>query len=88
MTSSLTAIERIARVLAGLQHSTNAEGEDASAALIVEDAWHDHVDDAIAILKTLREPDPVMSAAGDPDMWQAMVEAALDAEQRTFKTRL
>ena len=76
----LTAIERIARVLAGRAASANAEGHGTSAGTIVDESWHDHVDDALAILKTLREPDPVMAAAGDAAVWQAMVEAAIAAE--------
>ena len=76
----LTAIERIARVLAGRAASANAQGHDASAGATVDESWHDHVDDALAILKVLREPDPVMAAAGDAVVWQAMVEAAIAAE--------
>lgn len=84
MAANLTAIERIARVLAGIAASSNAEGHDASAGPMVDQSWHDHVSDAIAILKTLREPDPVMAAAGDAAIWQTMVEAAIAAEQRQF----
>jgi hypothetical protein len=29
----------------------------------------------------MREPDPVMAAAGDADMWERMVEAALNVER-------
>jgi hypothetical protein len=29
----------------------------------------------------MREPDPVMAAAGDADMWERMVEAALRVER-------
>lgn len=76
----LTAIERIARVLAGRAASVNAQGDDPSAGATVDESWHDHVDDALAILKTLREPDPVMAAAGDAAVWQKMVEAAIAAE--------
>lgn len=82
MSANLTAIERIARVLAGRAASVNAEGEEPSAGATVDNAWHDHVDDALAILKTLREPDPVMAAVGDASIWQTMVEAAINAEER------
>ena len=44
-------------------------------------AWHKHVDDALAILHTMREPDPVMAAAGDVEIWERMVEAALNVER-------
>lgn len=78
--SNTPAIERIARVLAGQRLSANAEGDDPSAGPEVDATWRRHVDDAVAVLKTLREPDPAMAAAGDPQIWHAMVEAALAAE--------
>ena len=43
--------------------------------------WHQHVDDALAILHTMREPDKVMAAAGDVGNWERMVEAALSVER-------
>ncbi len=79
--SHLTLVERIARVLAGRRASSNAEGDDSSAGPAVDETWHLHVDDAVAILRTLREPDPVMAAAGDAAVWERMVEAALDIER-------
>ena len=81
MSANLTAIERIARVLAGRAESVNAEGDDPSAGPSVDETWHAYVADALSILKTLREPDPVMAAAGNAQMWQAMVEAAIAAEE-------
>lgn len=71
------AIERIARVLAGRQLSANAEGADCSAAEAVDRSWPGFRDDAVAILKTLREPDAAMAQAGDADTWQRMIAAAL-----------
>ena len=71
------AIERIARVLAGRQLSANAEGADCSAAQAVDASWPSFCDDAVAILKTLREPDAAMARAGDAATWTRMVEAAL-----------
>jgi hypothetical protein len=79
--SNLTLVERIARVLAGRALSINAEGEDPSAGPNVDEEWQNYVDDALAILRTLREPDQVMAAAGDADMWDRMVEAALNVER-------
>jgi hypothetical protein len=79
--SNLTLVERIARVLAGRDHSINAEGDDPSAGPTVDETWHEHVDDALAILRTMREPDQVMAAAGDPEVWERMVEAALNVER-------
>ncbi len=79
--SNLTLVERMARVLAGRALSANAEGDDPSAGPNVDEEWHEYVEDALSILRTMREPDPVMAAAGDPDMWERMVEAALNVER-------
>jgi hypothetical protein len=70
-------VERIARVLAGQRLSANAEGNKAHAAADVDAAWRDHVDDAMAVLRTLREPDARMADAGDPAVWEKMILAAL-----------
>ena len=40
-------------------------------------AWREHVNQALAVLHTMREPDEDMAAAGDPDVWRNMVEAAI-----------
>jgi hypothetical protein len=79
--SNLTLVERIARVLAGRAESINAEGDDPSAGPSVDETWHEYTDDALAILRTMREPDQVMAAAGDPKVWERMVEAALNVER-------
>lgn len=73
-----TAAERIARVLAGQRLSINAGGDGASAGEAVDAAWRDHLADAVAVLKTLREPDGAMARAGDSRVWEAMILAALD----------
>lgn len=70
-------VERIARVLAGQRLSANAEGKQAHAAADVDAAWRDHVEDAVAVLRTLREPDARMAAAGDPAVWERMILAAM-----------
>lgn len=75
--SELSAVERIARVLAGRDWSSNAEGDHAHAAHEVMSHWFDYREDAIAILRTLREPDIVMADAGDAEIWRTMVEAAI-----------
>ena len=85
--SNLTLVERIARVLAGRALSSNAEGDDPSAGPSVDESWQDYVDDALSILRTLREPDPVMAAAGDPEIWDRMVEAALNVERAAGTTK-
>ena len=75
--SSTDIVERIARVIAGRVLSVNADGEDASAPAEVDASWRDYREDALSILRTLREPDPAMAAAGDVEIWQRMIEAAL-----------
>ena len=78
MTESQSSIvERIARVLAGQRLSSNAEGSNPSASEAVDAAWREHLDDAVAVLKTMREPDAAMTAAGDAAMWESMIRAAL-----------
>lgn len=81
MTAATTAVERIARVLAANALSANADGAEVSAGNAVSSAWQEHADQALGILKALREPDPVMAAAGDAQTWQTMVEAAIAAEE-------
>ena len=70
-------VERVARVLAGAAHSSNAEGSDPSAGEKVDKVWHEHVNQALAVLHTAREPDEAMAAAGDADVWRKMVETAI-----------
>ncbi|MBB4086460.1 hypothetical protein ACLN6N_12510 [Sphingomonas carotinifaciens] len=72
------AAERIARVLCGQRISINAGGETESASAMVDDHWRDHLPDALAVLRTLREPDQHMAAAGDPAIWEAMVLVAIE----------
>ena len=78
--STTPAVERIARVIAGRILSINAGGGDASVADQVDDVWRSHRGDAISILRTLREPDAAMAAAGDAETWERMVLAALEVE--------
>ena len=75
--SEKSAVERIARVLAGAALSSNAEGSDPSAGVKIDLAWREHVNQALAVLHTLREPDEDMAAAGDAEMWRRLVEAAI-----------
>src|ERR1044072_665784 len=82
--SNLSLVERIARILAGRAVSANAEGDETSAAELVDSAWRDHREDALSVIRTLREPDPAMAAAGDGARWERMIEAALaEAEAET-----
>ncbi len=71
------AVEQIARGAGGQRLSANADGDDAHAASAVDSRWHEFEDDAIAVLKTLREPDAEMERAGDIAVWQRMIAAAL-----------
>lgn len=76
--SATPLAERIARVLAGAAHSSNAEGSDPSASEKVDAAWPEHMNQALAVLHTMREPDEQMAAAGDGDTWRKMVETAIE----------
>jgi len=75
--SNMEVVERIARVIAGRIVSINADGDDSSAGGRVDAIWRDYRGDAVSILKTLREPDRAMAAAGDAAIWERMIEAAL-----------
>lgn len=76
--SETPAVERIARVLAAQRLSSNADGVEPSAAKTVDLEWKAHRDDALAILRTLREPDSRMAANGDEQVWSRMIEAAIE----------
>ena len=76
--SEQTLVERVARVLAAAAHSSNAEGSDPSAGPKIDQVWPEHVNQALAVLHTMREPDPAMVSAGDADTWTRMVEAAIE----------
>ncbi|MDQ3471638.1 MAG: hypothetical protein M3428_04575 [Pseudomonadota bacterium] len=70
-------VERVARVLAGAAHSSNAEGSDPSAGEKIDMVWREHVNQALAVLHTMREPDEEMAKAGDAQSWSKMVETAI-----------
>ena len=72
-------VERIARVLAGAAHSSNAEGSDPSAGDKIDLVWREHVNQALAVLHTMREPDEEMARAGDAETWARMVETAIES---------
>jgi hypothetical protein len=75
--SNCPLVERVARVLAGAELSANAEGSEAHAGREVDAHWRDHLNQAQAVLHTMREPDEAMAAAGDVETWRNMVEAAI-----------
>jgi len=74
-------VERIARVLAGAAHSSNAEGSDPSAADKIDRVWPEHTNQALAVLHAIREPDEAAAAAGDAGVWQRMVEASISSAE-------
>jgi hypothetical protein len=76
------AVERIARVLAGMAVSANGHGADPSAGEIVDATWHSFRTDAVAVLKTLREPDPVVAQAGEGETWTRMVDSLLKSNDQ------
>ncbi len=61
--SQTPALERIARVLAGERLSDNGEGSETSAGAHVDQVWSNYLNQAAAVLRTLREPDEEMAAA-------------------------
>jgi hypothetical protein len=73
-------VERVARVLAGHALSSNAEGDMDSAGRAVDELWPDYAAAALAILRTLREPSGRMIAAGNADVWDRMITAAIEDE--------
>ena len=92
-TATTSAVTRIARVIAAVPLSPNAEGPQGSDRAVsdaVDDAWNDEVDRAVAVLRTLREPTQAMveagrTAGGDPaEVWSAMVRAAIDEHESTI----
>lgn len=76
--SSTSAVERVARVLAGYRLSANADGTDPHASDAVDLEWPESIADALSVLRTLREPDADMAAAGDVEIWERMIAAAID----------
>ena len=74
-------VERVARVLAAAAHSSNADGSDPSAGEKVDLVWREHVNQALAVLHTMREPDASMAAVGDAETWSRMVEKAIEAAE-------
>jgi len=76
--STTPLAERIARVLAGAALSSNADGSEPSAGDKVDAAWPEHMNQALAVLHTMREPDERMAAAGDGETWRKMVEVAIE----------
>jgi hypothetical protein len=80
----MDVIERISRVLAGQYFSrastrlglTGAAGED-DASVLVDQNWVDFQEDAIAVLKTLRQPPPSLTNENDAALWGLVIQSAL-----------
>ena len=80
--SETPMVERVARVLAAYHLSVNARGGEPHAGLSVDIEWEDRIDEALAILRVMREPDRTMAQTGDADIWERMIAATLaEAEQ-------
>ena len=75
--SEFSALERVARVLAAQHLSLNAKGYEASAGDEVKAEWNLYLGQALAVLRTLREPDIVMADAGNVEVWRKLIEAAI-----------
>ena len=75
--ATTSLVERIARVIAGRVISANADGSESSAGGQVDEVWRFYRDDAVSILKTMREPDQAAASAGDVAIWERMIEAAI-----------
>lgn len=75
--ATTSLVERIARVIAGRMISSNADGDDPSAGDKVDEVWQFYREDAVSILKTMREPDEAAAAVGDVGMWERMIEASV-----------
>jgi hypothetical protein len=74
---STHTIERIARVLAGERFSANAEGNDPSAGGVIDNRWPEYREEAIAVLKSLRDPPPEIEQVIGRGVWANAIAAAL-----------
>jgi hypothetical protein len=79
--ANTTLVERIARALAGIDHSANGQGAEHSTSLIVDQSWRGYLPQADAVLRTIREPSERMAAAGDTSLWSTMVEIAIEESE-------
>jgi hypothetical protein len=72
-------IERISRVLAGQYFSRNAAGAagDDDASVLVDQNWVDFQEDAVAVLKTMRQPPAALTNENDAALWGLVIQSAL-----------
>jgi hypothetical protein len=75
----MDVIERISRVLAGQYFSRNAAGAagDDDASVLVDQNWVDFQEDAVAVLKTLRQPPALLTNENDVALWGLVIHSAL-----------
>ena len=79
--ANTTLAERIARALAGIDHSANGEGAEGSAGASVDETWRAYLSQADAVLRTIREPSEQMASAGDPRVWADMLAVAIQESE-------
>jgi hypothetical protein len=75
--ANTTLAERVARALAGIDHSANGNGVEASASTSVDETWRAYLHQAQAVLRTIREPSGSMARVGDPRIWAEMADVAI-----------
>lgn len=77
--ADMDTIERISRVLAGQYFSRNAAGAagDDDASILVDQNWVDFQEDAVAVLKTLRQPPPALTNENDIALWGLVIQSVL-----------
>ena len=75
----MEVIERVARVLAGQYFSRNAAGAagDDDASTLVDQNWVDFLEDAVAVLKTLRAPPASLQNESDAALWGLVIQSVL-----------
>jgi len=77
--SNTPIVERVARILAAQHIRKHLEDpEESSIGRQVDESWPQYTDNALEILKTLREPDASMAQAGNLVNWQSMIGAAIN----------
>jgi hypothetical protein len=82
--SNMPIAERVARVLAAQEARRRTHAADETAlSRQVDETWPQFTNNAIEVLRTLREPDASMAQAGNLVNWQSMIGAAIDGAAGT-----
>ncbi|TSB05044.1 hypothetical protein [Sphingorhabdus contaminans] len=73
-------IERIARVLAGqyLSRDTSGRAGAEHASIWVDGNWTEFKDDAVAVLKTMRQPPTSVTNDNDAALWELVIQSTLE----------